>query len=86
MLFWGIAVGWLVFVASGCVDLVGDSDVRWKKIKELITTATADTSKVAISATLGQREEVMDQSADACFDISSLLTFSGARGLPRLSL
>jgi hypothetical protein len=39
MLFWGIAVGWLVFVASGCVDLVGDSDVRWKETLVFLQSA-----------------------------------------------
>src|SRR5947208_5770959 len=64
-----------------------DGDARWKKIKELITRAIVDTSKVTISAILGQRGALIGRTPtpDACF-LFLRLSFSGTCGLPRLSL
>src|SRR5512132_4436846 len=83
MLFSGIAAsapatGPLVVVIGGA---------RLKKIRELITTATADTTKAIESTTLGQRGAVIGRTLTA--DGGLLLprrSFSGTCGLPRSSL
>ena len=86
MLFSGIGVGKAVAIASGSADVDDGADTRWKKISELMTRATADTSKVTTSAILGQRGKLIGRTADACFDLFPRLSFSGTCGLPRLSL
>ena len=59
MLFSGIAAAKLVVFVSGRTDMAGGGAVRWEKINELITRATAETSKATMSAILGQRGEVI---------------------------
>ena len=55
MLFSGIAVTALVVAAWRAGTVVLNGEVRWKKIKELITTAMVATSKATTSAILGER-------------------------------
>src|SRR5207244_11326229 len=82
----GIAVGQTVVLVSGRAEMAGGGDVRWEKINELIKRATADTSRAAISAILGQPGEAIRRTADACLNPSPRLSFPGTCGLPRFSL
>src|SRR5437762_3071959 len=88
MLFSAIAVGQLVAVVSGRVDMIADGDARWKNIKELIAKATAETTKTAVSTYLGQRGVMSGRmlTPDVCFHLLPRLSLSGRCGLPRLSL
>src|SRR5207247_1780856 len=86
MLFSGIAARALVASAPGAGALVVGCEARWKRTKELITRATADTTKVTTSAILGERGALTGWTVDGCFHLFLRLSFSGAWGLPRLSL
>src|SRR5438874_11300348 len=58
MLFSGTGAAALPAVGPGMAGAVGGDEVRWKKIKELITRATADTPTAPKSRNLGDREVV----------------------------
>src|SRR4029453_486469 len=86
MLFSGIAARTSIAFAPGASSFVVVG-TRLRKISELITTATADTTKAVISTTLGQRGAVTGRTLTA--DAGLLLprrSFSGTCGLPRPSL
>jgi hypothetical protein len=55
MPFSGTGAAALPAVGPGMAGAVGGAEVRWKKIKELITRAMADTPTTAKSASLGER-------------------------------
>src|SRR5947207_2943716 len=55
MLFSGIKTVPLLAVPSGRVDGVILSDIRWKKVKELTTIASAATTKASTTRDLGRR-------------------------------
>src|SRR5205823_13315146 len=81
MLFSGIAAS----VLRALDTVVGGA--RFKKIRELITRATADTRKAVISTTLGNRGAVIGRTLLA--EAGLLLprrSLSGTCGLPRPSL
>src|SRR6266487_1749407 len=78
MLFSAIAAS--APAADALVVVVGGA--RLKKIRELITRATADKSKATVSAILGHWSVL---TPGACFHLL-LLSFSGTWELPRLSL
>src|SRR5205809_7419560 len=88
MLFSGIAASALRALAPGAralATVVGGA--RLKKIRELITRATADTRKAIVSAALGQRGAVIGRTLTA--EAGLLLprrSVSGTCGLPRPSL
>src|SRR5204862_2216808 len=67
MLFSGIKTATLPAVPTGGVDEVILSDTRWKKVKELITTARAATTKVSTSRDLGRRGRLTGRTmSDSC--------------------
>src|SRR5436309_10172781 len=84
MLFSGTRTVALLAVSSERGDAVGD-DARLKKIKELATRATADTTKATTSRGFGHRGLTGRTTAGLCFHLPRL-SFSGTCGLPRLSL
>src|SRR6184192_1137353 len=84
MLFSGTRTVALLAVSSERGDAVGD-DARLKKIKELATRATADTTKATTSRGFGHRGLTGRTPAGLCFHLPRL-SFSGTCGLPRLSL
>jgi hypothetical protein len=86
MLFSGIAARALVVAASGAGILVLSGKARWKRIKELIARAAADTTKVTTSANLGEPGDVIGRTAEVCFDPFPRLSLLGTCGLPRSSL
>ena len=55
MLFSGIGTAVLPAVATGALDFVCGGDARLKKIKELATRATAETTKATTSRSFGHR-------------------------------
>src|SRR5882724_1267477 len=85
MLLSGTRTAALLAVSSERGDAVGD-DARLKKIKELATRATADTTKATTSRGFGHRGGLTGRTtADLCFHLPRL-SFSGTCGLPRPSL
>src|SRR5438876_205278 len=84
-LFSGIGTGTLLVVAGDMVDVIA-RDGLWKKIKELITKARAEPAKATNSSNFGNLSWVTGRTgAESCFHLLRL-SFSGRRGLPRLSL
>src|SRR5947199_10158955 len=87
MLFSGIATRALAAGAPGTGALVAGSGARLKKIKELITRAIADTSKVTVSTILGHRGALIGRTlTPGGRFLFPRLSFSGICGLPRLAL
>src|SRR5882724_8664723 len=81
MLFSGTRTVALLVVSSERGDAVGGDDARLKKIKELATRATADTTKATTSRGFGHRGGLTGRTtADLCFHLPRL-SFSGTCGL-----
>src|SRR5438552_16875844 len=87
MLFSGIATRALAAGAPGTGALVAGSGARLKKIKELITRAIADSSKVTVSTILGHRGALIGRKlTPGGRFLFTRLSFSGLIVLRRLSL
>src|SRR5438045_841190 len=68
MLFSGTGAAALPAVGPGMAGAVGGDEVRWKKIKELITRATADTPTAPKSRNLGDSGSTNGMgTVDVCF-------------------
>jgi len=76
MLFSGTGAAALPAVGPGMAGAVGGDEVRWKKINELITRATADTPTATKSRNLGDRGALTGWTVDVCFHLFARLSFS----------